>query len=206
VDERRELLGVLAGAQDRGLVGPGPLETHIDHGRAWAAALGAPRQRFLDLGSGGGLPGLVLALEWPGARATLLDARQLSVAWIVEAAERLGLGERVDAICERAETAGRDPELREAFPLVVARGFAAPAVTAECGAAFVAPGGRLSVSEPPGRDPARWPAPELANLALGPAVTVAAGGATYAMLEKTGRLDDRWPRRVGKPRQRPLWT
>jgi 16S rRNA (guanine527-N7)-methyltransferase len=206
VDERRELLGVLAGAQDRGLVGPGPLETHIDHSRAWATALGAPPQRFLDLGSGGGLPGLVLALEWPGAQATLLDSRQLSVAWIGEAAERLGLGERVDAICARAEAAGRDPGLREAFPLVVARGFAAPAVTAECGAAFVAPGGRLSVSEPPGRDPARWPAPELGNLGLGPAVPVAAGGATFAMLEKTGRLDDRWPRRVGKPRQRPLWT
>jgi 16S rRNA (guanine527-N7)-methyltransferase len=206
MDERRELLGVLAGAQDRGLVGPGPLETHIDHSRAWAGALGAPPERFLDLGSGGGLPGLVLALEWPGTRATLLDSRQLSVAWMLEAAERLGLGDRVDAICERAEAAGRDPELREVFPLVVARGFAAPAVTAECGAAFVAPSGRLSVSEPPGSDPARWPAAELASLGLGPVTTVAGGGATFAILEKTGPLDDRWPRRVGKPRQRPLWT
>jgi 16S rRNA (guanine527-N7)-methyltransferase len=88
----------------------------------------------------------------------------------------------------------------------VARGFAAPAVTAECGAAFVAPGGRLSVSEPPGSDPVRWPVEQLAALALGPVETISEGGATFAMLEKTGRLDDRWPRRVGQPRHRPLWS
>ncbi len=206
MDERRELLGVLAGAQDRGLVGPGPLEAHVDHSRAWAAALGTPPPRFLDLGSGGGVPGLVLALAWPEVRATLLDARRLSVDWIREAAERLGLADRVVAVGERAETAGRDPELREAFPLVVARGFAAPAVTAECGAAFVAPGGRLSVSEPPDRDPDRWPVEQLGVLALGPAETISGGEATFAMLDKTGRLDDRWPRRVGQPRRRPLWS
>jgi 16S rRNA (guanine527-N7)-methyltransferase len=205
MDERRKLLGVLAGAQDRGLVGPGPLEAHVDHSLAWAAALGAPPARFLDLGSGGGLPGLVLAREWPEAQGTLLDSRQLSVAWILEAAEILGLSDRIVGVCERAEIAGRDPELREAFPLVVARGFSAPAVTAECGSAFVAPGGRLSVSEPPGSDPARWPAEHLAGLALRPLATVDADGATFAMLEKTGPLADRWPRRVGQPRHRPLW-
>lgn len=206
MDERRELLRVLAGAQDRGLVGPGPLEAHVDHSRAWAAALGAAPETFLDLGSGGGLPGLVLALEWPESRGTLLDSRQLSIAWIREAAEQLGLDERIKVVCARAEAAGRDPELREMFPLVVARGFAAPAVTAECGAAFVVPGGRLSVSEPPGSDPARWPVEQLAVLELRPVETIAGREATFAMLEKTGRLADRWPRRVGQPRHRPLWS
>ena len=164
-----------------------------------------PPEWFLDLGSGGGVPGLVLALEWPGSRATLLDARQLSEAWIIEAAERLGISDRIETVCDRAETAGRDPRFREMFPLVVARGFAAPAVTAECGSAFLRPGGRLSVSEPPGSDAARWPAGSLETVALGPADIVTEGEATFAVLQKTGRLDDRWPRRVGQPRRRPLW-
>ncbi len=206
MDEWRELLGVLAGAQDRGLIGPGPLEAHLEHSRAWARALGQAPESFLDLGSGGGLPGLVLALEWPESRGTLLDARRLSEAWISEAAERLGLSRRIETVCDRAEAAGRDPRLREAFSLVVARGFAAPAVTAECGSAFVRPGGRLSVSEPPGSGAARWPAEHLATVALGPVEVVTEGEATFAVLEKIGRLDDRWPRRVGQPRHRPLWS
>jgi 16S rRNA (guanine527-N7)-methyltransferase len=205
-EERNALLGVLEGAQERGLVGPGPLDAHLSHSLAWAAALGPAPERFVDLGSGGGVPGLVLALCWPDTRAVLLDAHQRAVAWILEATERLGLGGRVQAVAERAETAGRDPGFREAFSLAVARGFAAPAVTAECGSAFVVPGGRLSVSEPPGSDPARWPAEELEVLALRRTETLVEGGTSFVVLEKTGPLDTRWPRRVGQPRRRPLWS
>jgi 16S rRNA (guanine527-N7)-methyltransferase len=205
-EDRRPVLEVLEGAQERGLLGPGPVETHLSHSLAWAAALGPPPESFLDLGSGGGVPGLILAVRWPEARAVLLDAHQRAVAWIVEATERLGLGDRVRAVAERAETAGRDPRLREAFPFVVARGFAAPAVTAECGTAFVAPGGRLSVSEPPGSDPSRWPVAELEVLALRRSETLVERGTSFVVLEKTGPLEDRWPRRVGQPRHRPLWS
>jgi 16S rRNA (guanine527-N7)-methyltransferase len=82
MDGRRQLLAVLQGAQDLGLLGPGPVEAHLDHSRAWAEALGAPPARFMDLGSGGGVPGLPLVLEWPSAHATLLDSRVRSVAWM----------------------------------------------------------------------------------------------------------------------------
>jgi 16S rRNA (guanine527-N7)-methyltransferase len=205
MDERRRLLGLLQGAQDLGLVGPGPPEAHLDHTRAWAEALGVPPAAFLDLGSGGGVPGLPLAMEWPTARATLLDSRHRSVGWIEDAVDRLGWASRVTAICERAETMGRDAELRESFPLVVARGFGAPAVTAECGSAFVSVGGRLSVSEPPGGDAARWPAEGLETLGLRLAETRVVGEASFVMLETVEGLGDRCPRRVGKPGQRPLW-
>ncbi len=205
MDERHQLLGVLQGAQDLGLIGPGPPAAHLDHTRAWADALGDPPDSFLDLGSGGGVPGLALMLEWPDARATLLDSRHRSVEWITDAVTRLGWGDRVTAICERAETAGRDPHLREAFPLVVARGFGAPAVTAECGSPFVLVGGRLSVSEPPGGDTTRWPSDPLATLGLRLVETRVVGEASFVVLEKVAAVDDRWPRRVGKPAHRPLW-
>ncbi len=205
MDERRRLLRLLGDAQDLGLIGPGPLEAHLDHSHAWAEALGAPASTFLDLGSGGGVPGLALALEWPEAHATLLDSRHRCASWIEDASTRLGWESRVTTICERAEISGRDPDLREAFPLLVARGFGPPAVTAECGSPFVSIGGRLSVSEPPGGDPARWPAEHLGALGLRVAETVVMGEASFVMLEKVESLADRFPRRVGKPAHRPLW-
>ena len=205
MDGRHQLLGVLQGAQDLGLLGPGPVEAHLDHSHAWAQALGDPPASFLDLGSGGGVPGFPLLLEWPDARATLLDSRVRSVTWIEEAATRLDWEDRVDVFDGRAEAAGRDPELRESFPLVVARGFGPPAVTAECASALVSVGGRLSVSEPPGGDPTRWPAEQLQELGLVLAETRVVGEASFVMLAKVSASGDKWPRRVGKPGHRPLW-
>jgi 16S rRNA (guanine527-N7)-methyltransferase len=206
VDARpRLLLGVLEGAQDIGLLGPGPVGAHIDHSEAWAGALGPSPPSFLDLGSGGGVPGLVLALRWPETRATLLDARARSVAWLADAADRLGLGDRVEVVQARAEVAGRDPELRETFALVVSRGFGAPAVTAECGSAFLAVGGRLSVSEPPGGDPGRWPPERLRDVGLQEIAAPQGKGASFVLLEKVEALGAKWPRREGTPGRRPLW-
>jgi 16S rRNA (guanine527-N7)-methyltransferase len=208
VEGRAELLEVLEGARARGLVGPGPVAAHLDHALAWAEVLGPAPGRFLDLGTGGGVPGLVLARLWPEAEAVLLDSRRRALEWVQAAAGSLGVEGRVRLVEARAEEAGRDPELRETFELVVARGFGPPPVTAECGAAFVTPGGRLSVSEPPAeeeRGPVRWPEESLAELALGPATVRVTGGGSFAVLTKTGRLDDRWPRAVGRPGRRPLW-
>ena len=196
---------MLQDAQDLGLLGPGPVEAHLEHSRAWAEALGDPPAAFLDLGSGAGVPGLPLLLEWPSARATLLDSRVRSATWIKEAVARLGWEDRVNVLEERAEAAGRDRELRESAPLVLARGFGPPAVTAECASALVEVGGVLSVSEPPGGDPTRWPAEQLAALGLQLIETRVVGQASFVMLKKLQTSDDRWPRRVGKPGHRPLW-
>ena len=84
----REVLGV---AQERGLVGPGSVEAHIEHALGWADRLPAA-DAFLDLGSGGGVPGLVVAVVRESVRATLLDARRRSAIWLETAVERLDLG------------------------------------------------------------------------------------------------------------------
>jgi 16S rRNA (guanine527-N7)-methyltransferase len=205
VDERRKLLEVLEAARDIGLLGPGPVEAHLDHAAAWAGVLGDPPASFLDLGSGGGVPGLVLARAWPAAHGVLLDSRSRSVEFLAGAVVSLGLADRIEVVGGRAEAEGRDARLREAFPLVVARGFAAPAVTAECASAFLSVGGRLSVSEPPGGDPGRWPGDGLARLGLAPAETLRVEEASFVVIEKVQPLEDRWPRRVGRPGHRPIW-
>jgi 16S rRNA (guanine527-N7)-methyltransferase len=202
------LRAVLEESRALGFLGPGPVEAHVEGARALADVVGMPDGRVLDLGSGGGVPGLVLALEWAGAEITLLDASARRTAFLRAAAGRLGLDKRVDVVVGRAEDLARSPELRERFSLVVARGFGVPAVTAECGVGFLVLGGLLAVTEPPPahRGPARWPAPGLERLGLSPAVIETRATTGVAKMRRVGALDRRYPRRSGIPAKRPLWT
>lgn len=196
---------ILETAQARGFLGPGDVGTQLDHARAFAATLGPPPRRFLDLGSGGGLPGLVLAALWPETPGVLLDAAARRVEFLEEACRRLRFGRRVAALQARAEEAARRPELRAGFDLVTARAFGPPAVTAECAAGFLEPGGRLAVSEPPDGREGRWPTESVAVLGFGPAELRQSAGASVALLTLPGAVAERWPRRTGVPAKRPLW-
>jgi 16S rRNA (guanine527-N7)-methyltransferase len=189
------------------MLGPGPVDVHLDHGEAMAVAVGSDfRGRFLDLGSGAGVPGVILLALWPAATGVLLDARKRRCVFLEAAVIRLGLSDRASVACGRAEEVARQRDFRGAFDLVVARGFGPPATTAECAVGFLGAGGRLVVSEPPGEaDPRRWPAAGLAELGLlGPELRreEEAGIALFTAPEPAG---ERWPRRVGVPGRRPLW-
>ena len=93
------LVGVLAEAQlPAGAIGGGPIESHIAHALGFAVAwptLG-DSEWVLDLGSGGGLPGLVLAVHFPATRFVLLDGRAERARLLGEAGDppRLGLPSR----------------------------------------------------------------------------------------------------------------
>src|SRR3954447_18186833 len=105
------LVGVLARARELGFLGPGPLDEQLDHSRAFGElvreALGSENTegvaRFLDLGAGGGLPGLVLLAEWPSATAVLVDAQEKRCRFLGEAVAELGWERRVEIRCGRAE-------------------------------------------------------------------------------------------------------
>ncbi|MFM8304543.1 MAG: RsmG family class I SAM-dependent methyltransferase [Actinomycetota bacterium] len=199
------LAEVLEESRDLGFLGPGPLGPQVDHARGFASVVGRAPASFLDLGAGGGLPGLVLASGWPSAQAVLLDASARRTDFLRRACTRLGFGDRVTVVCARAEVAGRDPGWRGRFDLVVARSFGPPAVTAECGAGFLGPGGRLVVSEPPDDEGERWPVAGLDRLGL---VRQTGPGAEfrYAVLGRAEPLGPGFPRRDGMPRKRPLWA
>jgi 16S rRNA (guanine527-N7)-methyltransferase len=206
VDRASALEALLEEARVLGLLGPDPVERHIRHGRALAGRVEEP-ESFLDLGSGAGVPGLVLASVWPTARGALLEASARRSAFCSRAIELLDLSDRIRVVRARAEVAGRKPELREHFDLVVARSFARPAVTAECAAPFLQIGGTLLVSEPP---PAlatagRWPRERLSELALGPGASATADEVSTMVVEKVGPTPERFPRRTGIPAKRPLW-
>jgi 16S rRNA (guanine527-N7)-methyltransferase len=186
-----------------GFLGPGPVDRHVAHGRALLAGL-PERGRILDLGAGGGIPGLVLATGRPDLEMTLLDARHRACRFLREAVAALDAGERVVVVEARAEEAARRPDLRETYDAVVARSFGAPPVTAECAVGFLRPGGRLVVSEPPDLDAGRWPDDALETVGFGPVTRAGGPDGSFVTIEKL-RGDDRWPRRVGIPAKRPLW-
>ena len=205
----RELLDALAEAQRIGAIGPSDLSTHVDHALAFACLLEQrtlPGMAILDLGSGGGLPGLVIAEQLSDRRVTLLDGRTERAARLQLVVERLALSDRVSVEARRAEIAAHDPRLRGAFAAVVARGFAAPSVTAECAAPFLTESGILVVSEPPhaGTTASRWPEAGCAIVHLALVETID-DPYHFAILRSTGPCPTAYPRRIGIPAKRPLF-
>ena len=201
------ILEILTEAQALGFLGPGDPAVHIAHALGFAdvALLEAPAPlRYADLGTGGGIPGLVLAAYWPDAEVVFIESSARRSRALVTWVETLHLADRVQVLEGRAETWARKPDLRESFDLVTARSFARPAVTAEIASGLASIGGRLVVSEPPTGD-GRWPTEALEDLGFAPARAAEARGAHYACLQKVAAASAGVPRRPGIPAKRPLW-
>jgi 16S rRNA G527 N7-methylase RsmG len=221
------LLSVLTQSRRRHLIGPSSLEAQVTHSAGFAEHL-APGARVMDLGSGGGLPGLALIAGRPDLRVTLEDSAQRRVHFLEWAIQEMHAEERADVIWGRAEDQARDPLFRGAFDAVIARSFGSPAVTAECARPFLRDRGLLVVSEPPessessdqsrvidpgsaehtdeGYGPshgARWPVAALAGLGFHPVGSYRYGGSGYQVLEARGECPDGLPRRAGVPSRKP---
>ncbi len=202
LDPSPELLEVLERARRLGVLGPGPVLDHVQHAEGFVEAV-APlpaESRVLDLGSGGGIPGLVVAEVRPDLRFCLIDALERRCALLVEAVARLGWAERVEVLEGRAELVGRGP-MRGAADAVVARSFGPPSVVAECAAPLLRVGGLLVVSEPPDR-PERWPADGIGRLGL---VVLDTSPEGVRVLRQAEPCSEEFPRAVGRPAKRPLF-
>jgi 16S rRNA (guanine527-N7)-methyltransferase len=117
--------------------------------------LGEPGITILDLGSGGGFPGVPLAAALPTARVTLLDSVAKKAAFLAVAVEATDLGSRVTIRAARAESlvgsggvghgGVRDgmAEQRRGWDAVVARGVGTLAELVELVLPMLRPGGRL---------------------------------------------------------------
>src|SRR5919201_2992924 len=97
---------------------------------------------LVDVGSGGGLPGLPLKLARPELQVTLVEANRKKAAFLTHATAVLRL-DGVEVVAMRAEEAGRLPRLRDAFDVATARALAPMPVLAELCLPFVRPGGFL---------------------------------------------------------------
>lgn len=148
------LLAVLGTIAARGAIGEASLEAAVAHADQFVTALPSGYERLADLGSGGGLPGLVIAVRRPELQITLVERRATRADMLARAVRALELGERVHVLSgDVAVLAASEPA---SFDAVTARSFAAPPITSKWAGVLLRPGGMLIVSEPPTDDPARW--------------------------------------------------
>jgi len=98
--------------------------------------------RLLDVGTGAGTPGIPLKILFPSMNVTLIEATKKKVDFLRVLIDQLQLN-NVEAINGRAEDLGTNPELREKFSIVVARGLAKMPALVELTLPFLKIGGLL---------------------------------------------------------------
>jgi 16S rRNA (guanine527-N7)-methyltransferase len=178
----------------------------VDDGLVLLEYLGEAR-RLVDVGSGAGLPGIPIKIARPDLEMTLIEADQAKAAFLVHACAALGL-EHVEVVARRAEEAGHDPRLREAFDVAVARALAPLPVLVELCLPLVRVGGRLLAqkTEAEAAGPAARAIELLGGVLSGilAAPSAARGTGTVVVIDKVRITPSLYPRRAGVPARRPL--
>lgn len=146
--DHQRLLEVFSRARQRGLVGRESLSDAIERSLFFVKAFGScvPRS-LIDIGSGGGIPGLPLLLYWPQIRGVLLDRRPTSCAHLREATALLGIEGRVTILSTDLSRIS-DIEVPDQFEAVVARGVGLETLLVQGAGKLLLPGGRLVSSVP----------------------------------------------------------
>jgi 16S rRNA (guanine527-N7)-methyltransferase len=165
--------------------------------------------RLVDVGSGGGFPGLPLKIAFPQLHVTLVESVHKKADFLNETVSQLGLSD-VEVVAERAETAGRNPEHRDAYDWATARALGTLPVVIELVAPFLAPGGLL-VAQRSGKldQDLQHAAPAFKALRLWSRTPIyleihGLDGHGLIVGEKYAPTPDAYPRRPGMPRKRPL--
>jgi 16S rRNA (guanine527-N7)-methyltransferase len=164
-------------------------------------------EKVVDVGSGGGLPGLPLKIARPSLSVTLVEADQAKAAFLVRACAALGLRD-VQVLARRAEEVGRDPLYRESFDVAVARALAPMPVLVELCLPLVRVGGRLLAQKTETED---VDGAARAIDVLGGALNRVAGApsaarsyGTVVIVDKVRPTPAAYPRRPGVPSRRPI--
>jgi 16S rRNA (guanine527-N7)-methyltransferase len=130
------------------MLGAAPLAKTVVHSEAFVRALDGVVGTVVDLGSGGGVPGLVIAWRRADLRLVLVDRRLTRADHLRRLVARLGIGERVSVLATDADQLPR--LLEEPVAAVVVRGFGSPSAVIAAVRPILIEGGLLVVSEPPG--------------------------------------------------------
>ena len=158
---------------------------------------------LVDVGSGGGLPAIPVAIA-TGIEITMVESTLKKAVFLRSVLAELGLAGRV--VSERAELAGHDPELREQFACGTARAVSSSPTVAELVLPFLRVGGTAVLQ--------RGVVDEAERRALADAAPMLGGRLTaehelegerrIILIEKLETTPQRFPRRAGIPEKRPL--
>jgi 16S rRNA (guanine527-N7)-methyltransferase len=168
-----------------------------------------PEERWADLGSGAGLPGLPLAVAYRATSFTLVDAQRRRVDWVAAIAANLDLP-NVAVVHARLEDYGRGPA-RQSFDVATARALGPLPVVAELGLPLLKVGGQLLVARGrPGSDELEQAT--IACTELGGRIDGVIPNPTspidrvgfVVIMAKIAATSPRFPRRSGVPARSPL--
>lgn len=137
------------------MLGSRPVERVVDHASAFVTALDQipAGATVVDLGSGGGVPGLVVAWCRDDLHTVLVERRATRADHLRRLVRRLDLGDRADVVeADATRLRGLPPAAA-----TMARGFGTPRSVLTTARRLLAPGGLAVVAEPPEIDPRRWP-------------------------------------------------
>lgn len=185
-----------------------------EHIRDSLSLRGYVREPLVDIGSGGGFPGIPVAIA-TGFRVTLVEAIAKKAAFLRELASELELA--VDVVCARAEDVGRDPAYRARFASATARAVAGVTTVLELTVPLLVVGG-VALLQRGKLDAAERIAASDAALVLGAAIEaeiamplvlrdsheVGHDERRLLVARKMFPTGPRFPRRAGIPSKRPL--
>ena len=161
---------------------------------------------LIDIGSGGGVPGLIIAAARPELTVCLVDSTGKKVRFLEETAGILGLA-NVTAVHGRAEDLAQDATYREQFDVGTARAVARLATLVELVLPFVTPGGVGVFPKGTGALDELEEALQAIGFVGGrrpEAIPSKLDESTYIAIEKARETPARFPRRVGIPGKRPI--
>lgn len=164
-----------------------------------------PNQRALDLGSGGGFPGIPLAIMRPDMQWTLVDSVAKKVRFLEEVSAAIGL-QNVQAVCGRAEALAHDPAHREQYHLVTARAVARLPILLEYCVPFLRVNGFFAAmkgEQAPKELKESRRAIERLSVKLMRS-QAQPGGGQLLWFKKRRPTMDKYPRDVGIPSQKPI--
>jgi 16S rRNA (guanine527-N7)-methyltransferase len=179
--------------------------------------IGGAQPTLLDLGSGGGFPGLPLAIALPARRAALVDSIGKKAAFLKVAAAAVANVADVAVLAERAEDLADEHDQREAWDIVTARAVGSVAEVAELGLPLVRIGGCVVVWKSAGpeanvdseiKDASKiirlvgGSRPRLVEMPAGDRLGLP--GRCLVVIDKVRRTPDGYPRATGERRRRPL--
>ena len=204
-----ELEEILIQAQKLKFLGKPPVQEHILNAKGFIETIkklnnNKPEGKLVDLGSGGGVPSLILIDWFKDWDVVLIERKEKRAEFLSWATKQLNVEKRTQIICDEVENVARNPVFEGKIDIVTARSFAPPPITAECACRFLKIRGYLVVSEPPGNID-RWDNELLEETGLIPLKPNENKYGTFQSLELKQKPSDRLPRRPGITRKRPLW-
>jgi 16S rRNA (guanine527-N7)-methyltransferase len=166
--------------------------------------------RFLDVGAGGGFPGLPLKIAYPNIKLILLEATSKKASFLFHMKQKLGLDD-VDIVVGRAEEAAHQAQYRERFDIVLCRALAQLPVLAELTLPFCAVSGRLIAQKKGDIYTEIGRATKAIEVMGGSQPLVKkvelnelSDERYLVIVNKTAPTPDKYPRRPGIPAKRPI--